>query len=347
MNEQLSRPATGQGGLVDDFSRTISYLRLSLTDRCNLRCLYCVTEDERLGVVTKLAHRELLSYEELLRVVRVAVAMGIVKLRLTGGEPLLRRDVMSFITRLASIDSLHDIRLTTNGVLLARYAEELLAAGIRKINISLDTLRPHRFTEITGQDCFDAVWRGIEKTLALGFAPVKLNMVVMRGINDDELLDFARLAHKTELQVRFIEFMPIGASSHWSRDAFMDADEIMARIEERFGPLIPMDRDKADGPARLFKFGGQAVGTLGFISPISHHFCARCNRLRLTAEGRLRSCLLDDAEVDLKQVIRGGGSDSAVREALLTAIRNKPRGHQPLERLRGGGCHGRMSRIGG
>ncbi|NOX80733.1 MAG: GTP 3',8-cyclase MoaA [Deltaproteobacteria bacterium] len=347
MSEQLSRPAAGQGGLVDDFSRTISYLRLSLTDRCNLRCLYCVTEDERLGAVAKLPHSELLSYEELLRVVRVAVAMGIVKLRLTGGEPLLRRDIMSFITRLASIDDLHDIRLTTNGVLLARYAEELLAAGIRKINISLDTLRPHRFAEITGHDCFDAVWQGIEKTLALGFAPVKLNMVVMRGINDDELLDFARLAHDTELQVRFIEFMPIGASSHWSQGAFMPADEIMARIEERFGPLIPMNRDKADGPARLFKLGEQAAGTLGFISPISHHFCDRCNRLRLTSEGRLRSCLLHDEEVDLKQVIRGGGSDSAVREALLTAIRNKPRGHQSIERLRGGGCHGRMSRIGG
>lgn len=349
MNEQLSRPAAGQGGLVDAFSRTISYLRLSLTDRCNLRCLYCVTEDERLGAAAKLPHHELLSYEELLRVVRVAVAMGIGKLRLTGGEPLLRRDVMSFITRLAEIENLHDVRLTTNGVLLARYAEELLAAGIRKINISLDTLRPHRFTEITGKDCFDAVWRGIEKTLALGFSPVKLNMVVMRGINDDELLDFARLAMDTELQVRFIEFMPIGASSHWSRDAFMDADEIMARIEERFGPLIPMDRDKADGPARLFKLGRQAAGTLGFISPISHHFCDHCNRLRLTAEGRLRPCLLHDEEVDLKQVIRGGGSDGAVREALLTAIRNKPRGHQPIERLRqrGCGCYGRMSRIGG
>ncbi len=349
MNEQFSRSAAGQGGLVDDFSRTISYLRLSLTDRCNLRCLYCVTEDERLGAAGKLPHNELLSYEELLRIVKVAVAMGIVKLRLTGGEPLLRRDVMSFITRLASIASLHDIRLTTNGVLLARYAEGLQAAGIRKINISLDTLRPHRFMEITGRDCFNAVWRGIEKTLAMGFSPVRINMVVMRGINDDELLDFARLVLDTELQVRFIEFMPIGASSHWSQEAFMSADEIMARIEERFGPLIPMDRDKADGPARLFKFGEPAAGILGFISPISHHFCDRCNRLRLTSEGRLRSCLLHDKEVDLKQVVRGGGSDSAIREALLTAIRNKPRGHQLIERRRqrGGGCHGRMSRIGG
>ncbi|MCI5157819.1 MAG: radical SAM protein [Candidatus Electrothrix sp. AUS1_2] len=185
------------GALRDLFSRTISYLRLSLTDRCNLRCLYCVPEEERAACPPRLSHHDLLSYEELLRVVRVAVSSGISKIRLTGGEPLVRRDVMGFIDQLAEIDNLNDIRITTNGVLLEKYAEPLAAAGIRKINISLDTLRPERFARITGADCFAQVWRGIERAQAAGFSPIKLNTVVMRGLNDDELEDFARMSAKT------------------------------------------------------------------------------------------------------------------------------------------------------
>jgi len=348
MNDQYPQPLNGLNRLTDCFSRTISYLRLSLTDRCNLRCLYCVTGDERNGMLAKLNHNEILRYEELLRILRVAVPMGITKLRLTGGEPLVRRDVMYFVNQLSQIDNLHDIRLTTNGVLLSRYAEELMAAGIRKINISLDTLRPGRFQEITGKDCFDAVWGGIMKALSLGFSSVKLNMVVMRGINDDELHDVAALALENQVQVRFIEFMPIGSSSNWNRDVFMSSDEIMERIAE-MGELVPLAQDSADGPALVFRLGDNAPGTLGFISPISHHFCDSCNRLRLTAEGKLRPCLLHDEEIDLKQVVRGGGSDGDIREALLLAVHNKPRGHQLAERIKeqNGECHGRMSRIGG
>ena len=343
-----SNTATDQNGLIDMFSRTISYLRLSLTDRCNLKCMYCVTEDEQKGCLTKLSHGELLSYEELLRIVRVAVSMGISKLRLTGGEPLLRSNVMHFIDRLAEIDRLHDIRITTNGVLLEKYAERLVAAGVNKINISLDSLKPERFARITGVDCFDQVWRGIEKARSVGFSPVKLNMVVMRGINDDELPDFAMLSRQTEMQVRFIEFMPIGSSSRWNKNTYMSSDEIKERIKA-LGELIPLSGLRTDGPASVFRLGRDALGKLGFISPISHHFCDRCNRLRLTSEGMLRSCLLHDEETDLRSVLRRGCSDEVIKETLLEAIRNKPKGHQMEERLKehGSDCHGRMSRIGG
>jgi len=339
---------SGPPALQDMFSRTISYLRLSLTDRCNLRCLYCQGEDEKDSELVKLEHGELLTYEELLRVVGIAVDMGIRKLRLTGGEPLVRRGVMAFIERLAAIPGLEDIRITTNGVLLEQYAERLIRAGVSKINISLDSLRPERFASITGVDCFDRVWQGIETALDRGFSPVKVNMVVMRGINDDELEDFARLSLERPLQVRFIEFMPIGTSSRWSRDTFLSSDEIKARLEG-IAPLVPLRRKEADGPARVYRLGEGARGSVGLISPISHHFCDRCNRLRLTAEGRLRSCLLHDEEVDLRRVLRTGGSDARIRETLLTAILNKPKGHQMAERLgeKGGDCHGRMSRIGG
>ena len=348
MPDSNSGPSVDNNVLVDMFSRTISYLRLSLTDRCNLKCMYCVTEDEKTGCLTKLSHDDLLSYEELLRVVRVAVAMGISKLRLTGGEPLVRRNIMHFINQLAEIDNLHDIRITTNGVLLEKYAEGLFAAGVNKINISLDTLKPERFTRITGVDSFDQVRRGIEKARAIGFSPVKLNMVVMRGINDDELPDFAGMSLETKLQIRFIEFMPIGTSSHWDKNTYMSSDEIKERIST-MGKLIPVSGGRADGPASVFRLGEDAKGKLGFISPISHHFCDLCNRLRLTSEGMLRSCLLHDEETDLRSVLRRDGSDDEIRETLLAAIRNKPKGHQMEERLKehGSDCHGRMSRIGG
>ena len=348
MKPEITSTAPQSSGLTDLFSRPISYLRLSLTDRCNLRCLYCVTEDESNGCLTKLGHDDLLTYEELLRVVRVAVAMGITKVRLTGGEPLVRRDVLGFIRDLTKIPHLDDIRITTNGVLLERYGRELYETGVTKVNISLDSLRRERVAEITGADCFDQVWRGIETVLALGFSPVKLNMVAMRQINDDEILDFARLSQRLPLQIRFIEFMPIGASSRWNADTYISTDEIMARIST-LGELIPLQKGRNDGPAQVFRLGAEAAGSLGFISPLSHHFCDRCNRLRLTSAGTLRSCLLHDEEIDLRSVLRAQGSDASIREALLAAIRNKPQGHQLEERLRqsGSDCHGRMSRIGG
>ena len=344
--------------LTDLFSRTISYLRLSLTDRCNLKCLYCIPKEdrsdspERSPCSPSLDHDDLLSYEELLRVVRIAVSLGISKLRLTGGEPLVRKNAMLFIDELAKIDNLNDIRITTNGVLLEKFAEPLVAAGLTKINISLDTLQPKRFAHITGVDCFDRVWRGIEQAQAVGFTSIKLNTVVMRGINDDELEDFVRMSQETAMQIRFIEFMPIGSSSRWDKKVYISTDEIMERINglsDRLGELIPVSRERADGPATMFRAGQEAKGKIGFISPISHQFCKHCNRLRLTSEGMLRSCLLDDQETDLRSILRQGGNEQDIRQALVTAVRNKPKGHHIEERLKNQGenCHGRMSRIGG
>lgn len=336
--ESVSAPA-------DLFSRTISYLRLSLTDRCNLRCRYCVPPE---GQAPCLNHDALLTYEELLRVVRAAVRVGMTKLRLTGGEPLVRKGIMDFVAQLGEIDGLRDIRITTNGVLLAQYAAGLKAAGISKINISLDSLKPERVAAITGADCLAQVWQGIETAQALGFAPVKLNMVVMRGINDDEIKDFALLSRDTPLHIRFIEFMPIGASSRWNKDTYLCSDRMKEQIS-LLGELIPVPRSETDGPASMFRLGADAKGKVGFISPLSHHFCDRCNRLRLTSEGRLRACLLHDAETDLRAVLRRGCTEEEICATLLAAVRSKPQGHRIEERLREqeGGCHGRMSRIGG
>ena len=326
--------------LTDMFARSISYLRISLTDHCNLRCQYCTPQEGQI----KLASEELLSYEEILRVVRIAVSLGIEKVRLTGGEPLVRREVLIFIKALAEIPGLTDIRLTTNGVLLAEYAEALHKAGISKLNISLDTLRPERFRQITGVDAFARVWAGISKARELGFSPIKLNVVALKGVNDDEFIDFARLTLTEPLQIRFIEFMPIGASSLWDKGKYISSQEIMERLKP-LGPLEPVEAKRMDGPARIYRFAG-AAGSVGFISPISHHFCDRCNRLRLTSEGRLRSCLLSDQETDLRKSLRSGATDEEVRGLIVAAILNKPKGHT-ISSEGGGSCHGQMSRIGG
>jgi cyclic pyranopterin phosphate synthase len=326
--------------LVDSFARTISYLRVSLTDHCNLRCLYCTPKETG----KKLARGELLTYEEILRVVELAVGLGIRKVRLTGGEPLVRRGILDFIRELIAIPGLEDIRLTTNGVLLPQTAEQLYLAGIRKLNISLDTLKPERYREITGADCFARVWAGIRLARKLGFIPVKINVVVLKGINDDELLDFGRLTLTEPYHVRFIEFMPVGRGTAWSRDRYLSTGEIKKRLAG-LASLVPGKSGNLDGPASVYRFEG-AAGSLGFISPISHQFCDRCNRLRLTAEGRLRSCLLSDEEIDLKSVLRRGGSTEAITEALLQSTLNKPKGHQLAENGFHN-CHGQMSRIGG
>lgn len=334
-------PGQTQGErLTDMFARSISYLRISLTDHCNLRCQYCTPQEGRI----KLANEELLSYEEILRVVRIAVSLGIEKVRLTGGEPLVRRDVLTFIKALAKIPGLTDIRLTTNGVLLADYAEALQQAGISKLNISLDTLRPERFQQITGVDAFARVWAGISKARELGFSPIKLNVVALKGINDDEFIDFARLTLTEPFQVRFIEFMPIGDSALCDQGKYISSQEIMNLLKP-LGPLVPVEAKRMDGPARIYRLAG-AVGSLGFISPISHHFCDRCNRLRLTSEGRLRSCLLSDQETDLRERLRSGAADAEIRELIVATILNKPKGHTLSEDDRGS-CHGQMSRIGG
>ena len=328
--------------LIDDFQRTISYLRVSLTDQCNLRCVYCTP-----APLSKIAHDQLLTYEELLRVIGLTVKLGVVKVRLTGGEPLVRKGIVNFIDGLSEIEGLVDIRLTTNGVFLDKYASALFAAGVRKLNISLDSLQAARVKEITGADCFAQVWQGIQLAEKMGFG-VKLNMVAMRGVNDDEVVDFARLALQHKIQVRYIEFMPIGNSPSWGKEKFISSEETMAMITSELGPLVSVARHNMDGPARIYTLSdAKSQGTIGFISPLSHKFCDRCNRLRLTSEGHLRSCLLTDEETDLRQAIRQGCSDDDIIDLIKVTIKNKPKGHTLQQEQGSKSCHGKMSRIGG
>jgi GTP 3',8-cyclase len=342
--------------LVDRFSRTISYLRLSLTDRCNLRCIYCMPgesedKDTQVKAAKFLNHSDLLSYEELLRVVRLAVSMGMNKLRLTGGEPLVRKGVLDFIHQLSLIDGLDQLRLTTNGVLLEEYAETLFAEGVHQINVSLDTLQPKKFKYITGKDHFSKVWAGLQEAKRIGFK-IKLNVVAMKGINDDEFQDFARLALEQPFQVRFIEFMPVGEKNTWKKDTFIRANEIMVLLA-KVGTLTPFRKPHSKGPARMYEINSsdKKSGEVGFISPLSHHFCDECNRLRLTSEGKLRSCLLNDDETDLRSLIRKGSLDKELIQSIKMTVLKKPQGHTLQQDLtveeKSSFCRGRMSRIGG
>lgn len=326
--------------LVDKNNRTINYLRISVTDRCNLRCKYCIPEK---GIPFQ-PHDEILTYEEILRIVNLAVKKGIRKIRVTGGEPFVRRGVVDFIKRLYEITPLEEVSITTNGVLLSEYAEEIKKNGIGRINVSLDTLRPERFYEITGRDHFNRVWAGIEKAEQVGFSPIKINVVAMKGVNDNEILDFARLAIERPFHVRFIEFMPIGEQNGWSSDIFLSVEEIHGRIKT-LGELIPLAAGNMDGPARRFKLEG-GKGEIGFIGAFSHQFCDQCNRLRLTANGHLRSCLFSDQEIDIKTPLREGKGDPHILDLMKKAIETKPEGHcllKPEPRK----CVRQMSSIGG
>jgi cyclic pyranopterin phosphate synthase len=327
--------------LVDKQNRHIDYLRVSVTDRCNLACLYCRPR----GRVQLLQHRDILRYEEIHRLVSVSARLGISHVRITGGEPLLRRGLLPFIASLREIAGIEDISLTTNGLLLEGMAEGLRTAGIGRLNISLDTLRPERFSAITGVDGWDRVWRGIEKAGTCGFTPVKLNMVPVRGVNDDEVADFARLTQDRGIHVRFIELMPIGAGDCGGRNACVPAGEVREAIERNLGPLEPAQPGKGAGPARNFCLHG-GRGIIGFIAPISQHFCGSCRRLRLTADGTIRPCLLSDTEIDVKSPLRGGCDDAEIERLLRMAIAIKPERHYVAGAPEG--CFERtMSRIGG
>jgi cyclic pyranopterin phosphate synthase len=327
--------------LIDPHNRRIDYLRVSVTDRCNLSCVYCKPRRS----MKVLAHRDILSYEEIRRLVAVAASLGISHVRITGGEPLVRRGIVPFIASLRDIPGIEDISLTTNGVLLEEMAAGLRAAGIRRLNISLDTLDPRRFTAITGSDMWSKVWRGIETAEQSGFHPIKLNMVPVKGVNDDEIVAFSRLTLDRQIHVRFIEFMPIGANDRWHTDACVSADQVRSAIEGAFGPLEPAGAGASAGPSQNFRIPG-GRGVIGFITPISKHFCDTCRRLRLTADGKIRPCLLSDTEIDIKSPLRGGCSDAELERLLRFALEIKPKRHYIGESP--GGCFERtMSRIGG
>jgi cyclic pyranopterin phosphate synthase len=289
-----------------------------------------------------MAHRDILRYEEILRIVRIGVTLGITKIRITGGEPLVRRDLIPFLEKLSGLAGLQEIALTTNGVLLTPFLPALQTAGIRRLNISLDTLRRERFARLTGSDRFDQVWSAIETAHAMGFRPIKLNVVAMQGVNDDEFRDIAALTLKHPFHVRFIEYMPMG-NPNLPEDPYMSNDAVRQRLE-RIAPLEPVPRSREDGPAQRFRFPG-AAGEVGFISPLSHHFCESCNRLRLTAAGRLRPCLLSNREFDLITPLRAGASDDELAAIFLDGARLKPMAHGLV--AGGGKVKARMSSIGG
>ncbi len=315
--------------LRDGFCRVIDYLRISITDRCNLRCVYCMPASG----VRPIEHREILTYEEMIRVVRVAAKLGVRKIRITGGEPLVRKNVSYLIASLRQIAGIEDLSLTTNGVLLERYARELADAGLNRVNVSLDSLRPERYREMTRGGEISLVLKGIEAAEEAGLLPVKINMVPIRGLNDDEVEDFARMTLKTPRHVRFIEFMPIGSEDLWSDERYISTDEIK-RIVRGIGAFSPV-RLRRNGPARYFRFDG-APGVIGFISALTHHFCGDCNRLRITADGRLRPCLFSETEIDLKPALRGSPSEEEIERLLRLSIEVKPEGHT-IGRRRGEG----------
>ena len=325
--------------LVDRFDRTINYLRISVTDRCNLRCVYCMPPfGER-----KLRHKEILRYEEFLRIVRIAIKLGINKVRLTGGELLVRKGIQEFVPMLAALNGLDDVSLTTNGVYLKDHLDMLKAAGIKRINVSIDSLDRAKFKRITRFDYFTRVWEGIEKARDMGFHPIKLNVVMMKGINDNEVLDFGRLAIEQPYCVRFIECMPVGLEANSL--AFIPNLEIERALVNEFGPLIPVSSGQNDGPATRYRFDG-GKGEIGFISPISHSFCQDCNRLRLTANGLLLPCLLSDRELDIKDPLRRGCLDEELIEVFLEAVKSKPKCH-PLSLDNHRKVYRKMCSIGG
>jgi GTP 3',8-cyclase len=309
---------------TDSYRRHIDYLRLSVTDRCNLRCIYCMPQDG----MPKLSHADVLRYEEVVRLAGIAIAMGIRKVRITGGEPLVRRDVVHLCSRIAQLPGLESLTLTTNARLLAEHAEGLYEAGVQRINISLDTLNPEKYARITRCDCFHEVWRGIEAAQLVGFHPIKLNVVAMRGINDDEIENLAAITIHQPFHVRFIEYMPVVAGAGENQARFLGADEILHRLT-RLGDLLEVSSRNSNGPARHYQLAG-AVGKIGIISPISHHFCATCNRLRLTADGKLRTCLFASEETDLQQPLRQGATDEELAAIITRAIQKKPARH-PLD----------------
>ena len=310
-------------GLSDSFQRPINYLRISVTDRCNLRCIYCMPCDG----VSLMSHEDVLSYEEIYTIVLAATELGINKVRLTGGEPLVRAGLPDLIQVLVQIEAVNDISLTTNGLLLSRYAAELKQAGLQRVNVSLDTLKQDKFEFITHRNNnLGDVLEGIETARSVGLNPVKINTVVMAGINDDELLDFATKTIDDGWHVRFIELMlPVGVSTTASQ--LVSVSDIRERLRP-LGELEPCLPSAGNGPAKYFRFP-HAKGTLGFITPVSEHFCFHCNRLRLTADGKLRSCLLAEDEIDLRQSLCSGlSSNGLIKHLIEEAVTRKPLHHR-------------------
>ena len=312
--------------LYDSFGRSINYLRLSVTDRCNLRCMYCMPA----AGMPSIQHSDVLSYEELLRVAEAAVSIGVEKIRVTGGEPLVRKGIIPFLERLAVIPGLKRLVLTTNGILLPEMAEELRCAGVESLNISLDSFRPDTFASITRGGDVQQVLKGIIAAEKAGFKLIKINVVVMRGVNDDEVAEFAALTIDKPYRVRFIEYMPTLRDDKWKQRT-MAGEELLELLSRRF-TLHPVKKENMDGPATYYQISG-AAGMVGVITPVSCHFCGECNRIRVTSSGVAKGCLFSTESRDLKPAIRTG-DDQAIRDALRFVVNDKPEHHDIAKQVR-------------
>ena len=308
--------------LVDGFGRKHNNLRISVTDRCNIRCVYCMPE-----TVEFLPRQSLLSYEEIARVVRVAATLGIDKVRLTGGEPLVRRDLPELVRSIVQVPGIVDVGLTTNGILLAPVADALYEAGLRRINVSLDTLDPTRFFELTRRTGLEQVIEGILAAKAAGFDPVKVNAVAIKGVTEADVVPLARFAREHALEMRFIEYMPLDAGNHWERKKVLYAQEIIDRIQTEVGAMVPVANHDPRSPSLDYQYV-DGLGRVGLIASVSRPFCAGCNRLRLTADGHLRNCLFSLEETDLRPALRGGGTDLEIAKAFRECVAAKWEGHE-------------------
>ncbi|SMP45433.1 GTP 3',8-cyclase MoaA [Anoxynatronum buryatiense] len=302
--------------MADRYSRQITYMRISVTDLCNMRCQYCMPEEG----VEKRTHEDLLSFEEIVSIVKASVPLGIRKIRITGGEPLVRNGIVSLVEQLRQINGIEEIAMTTNGTLLKSMAKPLKEAGLNRFNISIDSLKEDRYREITRGGRLSDVLEGIETVLSLGMTPLKLNTVVIGGLNDDEVKDFTSLTINEHIDVRFIELMPVGEASQWAENRFISNDVLL----EKLGFLLTEQRENGS-PAQYYRLPG-AMGRVGFINPISHHFCHECNRIRLTSDGRLKPCLHSNDEIDLRSVLHQPASQ--ITKVIAQAIDRKPERHQ-------------------
>ncbi|MDD3641525.1 MAG: GTP 3',8-cyclase MoaA [Atribacterota bacterium] len=316
--------------LIDKYGREITYLRISLTDRCNFRCIYCSPSDKNFCFIK---HQNILRFEEILEIAQVAVKMGMTKIRLTGGEPLVRKGVIAFIEKLRAIEGLEDISMTTNGYYLSEMAESLKKAGLNRVNISLDSLQREKFKMITGFDGLERVLQAIDSSLELGLEPVKINVVLLKGINDDEVENFIQLTYDKPLYVRFIELMPTNHElTQINQGHFVSADIIKKKMKMKFPDLRPISIEKGYGPAVYYQLPG-AKGMVGFITAVSQHFCAKCNRIRLTAEGKIRPCLFNSREVEIRDRLRKipmnekEKREKTIQYCLEEAIKIKPFRH--------------------
>jgi cyclic pyranopterin phosphate synthase len=307
--------------LIDRFGRRVTSLRISVTDRCNFRCQYCMPEEG----MQWLERDSLLSFEEIARLVRVFASLGVSHLRLTGGEPLMRKELWNLIAMVRPIDGIRDVALTTNGTFLREQASKLAGAGLDRINVSLDSLQAATFRALVRRDEMAATLEGIQEALRVGLRPVKINVVLIRGVNEGEVLDFARLARSGPYIVRFIEFMPIGKDDGWSMDKVVSTAEVLAAIGREF-PVVPLDRRDGIAPAERYAFA-DGKGEIGFISSVSEPFCGDCNRVRMTADGKLRTCLFSLVETDLRALLRGGAADADIAAAVIDAVLKKEEGH--------------------